>query len=97
MNREHLIFPIRKTGKWNVCRLTNITYDELVNIIGFEPNVTDLDDSDKVKASWGFVYKGEECGVWCYKYYGDPKNCHNWSFFGPKEIAEELFDLTTLE
>jgi hypothetical protein len=84
------IEPILKTGisrDWSI----NASYDRIVEVLGFEPNVTHLDDSSKVKASWGFTVDGIHCGIWCYKYYGDPKNCNHWSFFGPQKIAIQLF------
>lgn len=84
------IKPILKTGDCWACSI-NATYDQIVKVIGFEPNVTHLDDSDKVKASWGFTIDGVRCGIWCYKYPGNPKKCTEWSFFGPQELAKKLF------
>lgn len=68
----------------------NATYSRIVEVLGFEPNVTHLDDSSKVKASWGFTVDGVRCGIWCYKQ-PSAKNCTSWSFFGPKELATKLF------
>jgi len=84
------IEPVLEVG---VCydRALSVSYDRIVKVLGFEPNVTHLDDSDKVKASWGFNVDGVRCGIWCYKYYGNPVNCNNWSFYGPAEIADKLF------
>jgi uncharacterized membrane protein YgcG len=84
------IEPILKTGDCFSHSL-EVTYDRIVEVLGFEPNVTHLDDPDKVKASWGFTVDGVRCGIWCYKYYGDPVNCDYWSFYGPKEILNKLF------
>jgi hypothetical protein len=87
---EMKIEQVFKTGDhWTVD--INTTYDKIVEVLGFKPNVTHIDDSDKVKASWGFTVDGIRCGIWCYKYPGNPVNCNHWSFFGPKEIAIELF------
>ena len=84
------IEPILKTGDcYN--RGLSVSYDRIVEVLGFEPNATHLDDPDKVKASWGFTVDGVRCGIWCYKYYGDLVNCDYWSFYGPTEIAEKLF------
>jgi len=84
------IEPILKTGdSFNTSIAAS--YDRIVEVLGFEPNVTHLDDPDKVKASWGFTVDGVRCGIWCYKYYGNLKNCDYWSFFGPTEIANKLF------
>ena len=84
------IEPILKVGdSWNSG--ITVSYDQILEVLGFEPNVTHLDDPSKVKASWGFTVDGVRCGIWCYKYYGNPKKCTTWSFFGPKKIAEQLF------
>jgi hypothetical protein len=84
------IQPSRTVG---VCRTANVSvsYDRIVEVLGFEPNVTDLDDQYKVKASWGFTVDGEECGIWCYYFDGDPRECRKWSFYGPDGIADKLF------
>lgn len=84
------IKPIRKVGS---CYNATVyaSYKRIVEVLGFEPNVTDLDDSEKVKASWGFTVDGVRCGIWSYKLKGSPKRCKEWSFYGPKEIAEKLF------
>ena len=44
--------PIRKKGRGRKGTL-HVTYYALVSLLG-EPNATDLDDPDKVEASWGF-------------------------------------------
>jgi hypothetical protein len=84
------IKPVLKTGSNSNCIL-NVTYKDIVEKLGFEPNVTHLDDTEKVKASWGFTVNEEYCGIWCYKFYGKVQNCDYWSFFGSREIAEKLF------
>lgn len=83
------IEPVQKVG--DSCNFNiDVPYHKIVEVLGFEPNVTHLDDPDKVKASWGFTADGVRCGIWCYKYYGKVENCDYWSFFGPKEIFEKL-------
>lgn len=82
--------PIRRTGssrKFTVYA----TYDEICELIG-PPNVTDMDDPDKVKASWGFMDEAtERMGfIWCYKT-SDPKNCEMWSADGDASLLHELF------
>jgi hypothetical protein len=68
-----------------------ITYPEIVAKI-FKPNATKLDDSDKVKASWGFEdNKGRKGFVWCYKHYGKKETCTEWSVDGDKDLLTELF------
>lgn len=95
-NSKFDIKPLRKTGK--SCSLTlSVSYDKIVEILGFEPNCTDLDDPSKVKASWGFTVDGQECGIWCYKFYGNPRGCDYWSFYGKMETAEKLFGKEALE
>lgn len=84
------IKPVEKTGDCYNFSL-DTSYDNIVKVLGFEPNVTHLDDSSKVKASWGFTVDGIRCGIWCYKYYGKVENCDYWSFFGPQEIFNKLF------
>ncbi len=84
------IEPVLKVGDcWSTT--IDVTYDRIVEVLGFGPNVTHLDDPDKVKASWGFAVDGVRCGIWCYKQKGGPKKCTSWSFFGPKELANKLF------
>jgi hypothetical protein len=83
------IEPVLKVG--DSCDLTiETTYDRIVKVLGFKPNVTHMDDPEKVKASWGFTVDGIRCGIWCYKV-RSARNCTSWSFFGPKELANKLF------
>lgn len=84
------IEPVLKVGDSCTSNIQT-TYDRIVSVLGFEPNVTHLDDPSKVKASWGFTVDGVRCGIWCYKYYGSRENCTHWSFYGPSEIAQKLF------
>jgi len=59
--------PIREIGGSRKMTL-NASYDKIVAVLG-EPNVTDMDDADKVKASWAFEDEiGRKAFVWCYKY-----------------------------
>lgn len=59
---------IRETGGSRRGTLS-ATYSEIVSVVG-SPNVTDMDDEYKVKASWGFQDSstGRKGFVWCYKY-----------------------------
>lgn len=84
------IEPVSKVGDHHETTIF-VFYERIVKVLGFTPNVTHLDDPDKVKASWGFTVDGVRCGIWCYKQSGGPKGCSEWSFFGPKEIADKLF------
>lgn len=83
------IEPVREVGDFLVARI-NATYNEIVETLGFEPNVTDLDDPSKVKAAWGFTVDGERAAIWCYKV-NDPRLCNSWSFYGNIEDAQKLF------
>lgn len=89
--------PIRQTGssrKFTVYA----TYKEICDLVG-PPNVTDMDDPVKVKASWGFMDEStERMGfIWCYKV-SNPKKCDMWSADGDESLLRELFgaDLATL-
>lgn len=84
------IEPIRKIGSGRRGTL-RMSFSEIVNILGL-PNVTDLDDETKVKASWGFrdAVDGRQAFVWCYKY-DRPEDCDNWSLSGNFDLLRELF------
>ena len=80
---------IRETGSSRTGRLS-ATYKEIVDKIG-KPNVTDMDDESKVKASWGFKdNEGRKSFIWCYKY-PSAESCENWSVDGDKSLLKELF------
>lgn len=84
------ITPIRETGGSRTGTL-ELDYNSICTMVG-NPNVTDLDDSDKVKASWGFQDEtGKKGFIWCYKYYGDIEKCEYWSTDGDKELLTKLF------
>lgn len=85
-----IIEPVAKIGQSCTGNI-EASYAKIVEVLGFEPNVTHLDDPDKVKASWGFTVDGVHCGIWCYKYYGNVENCNYWSFYGPSSIRQKLF------
>ena len=84
------ITPIRETGDSRTGTLST-SYQEIVDVVG-EPNVTDMDDVSKVKASWGFQDENGRKGfIWCYHYYGNVKNCESWSADGNADLMTELF------
>ena len=66
--------------------LEDLSKDDIVRILGFEPNVED--DPYKVVNSWGFTINGIECAVWDYK--GSHKY-KQWSTFGPDEALRLVF------
>ena len=81
---------IRKAGSSRTGTL-NVSYSEIVEKV-FEPNVTDMDDSDKVKASWGFQDEtGRKAFIWSYKYYGNVTDCKYFSVDGDMDLLHELF------
>ena len=86
------IRPIKETGSSRTGTL-NTSYSNIVAKLG-EPNVTDMDDEDKVPASWGF--QDEETGrkgfIWAYKYYGNLHGCRSWSADGDASLLKELFE-----
>ena len=85
------IVPIRETGDSRTGTL-NADYNTIVKQVG-EPNVTDMDDEDKVKASWGFKDKdtGKEGFIWSYRFYGSPEDCKSWSTDGDEVLMYKLF------
>lgn len=68
-----------------------MNYKDVVKKV-FEPNVTELDDPDKVAAGWGFSdEKGRKAFIWSYKYYGNIYGCNSFSVDGDRELLKELF------
>jgi len=83
--------PLQRTGGSRTGTLY-APYMVVRATIGFDPNVTEMDDPDKVKASWGFVDATLRKGfVWCYKHEGDPKTCGVWSTDGDPSLLNDLF------
>lgn len=88
--KKKLLKPIAEVGSGKDAHLS-MNYHDIVKMI-FPPNVTKLDDPDKVKASWGCQdSKGRKVFIWCYKYYGAVSNCNEWSVCGDKDLIIELF------
>lgn len=88
------VFPIYKVGG-SLTKRIEISYDKIVQVLGFKPNATHLDDPDKVKASWGFRDENGRKGfIWCYKH-PDPINCDVWSTDGDMDLIDELFPAET--
>jgi len=84
------VIPIHRTGGSKIGLLQTMYHDIVSKI--FEPNVTDIDDSEKVKASWGFEdADGRQGFIWCYKYYGKIENCNQWSVDSDRSLLTELF------
>lgn len=77
-------YPI--PGESKGARLVGVTKDEIVQVLGFEPNC--LDDAAKVKHSRGFTVDGHRAGIW--DYYGS-WSYNEWSVFDPDRVVEALF------
>lgn len=84
------LFPIQQTGGGRIGTV-NLSYRDMEEAIGFPPNATDLDDPDKVKASWGFRDgEGREAFAWCYRY-DRPEDCYEWSCCGSDALLLDVF------
>ena len=83
------IEPIAEVGPYCTGNI-QVAYAKLVEAIGFEPNATHLDDESKVKASWGLSDGIRKAFVWCYKHYGDPVGCVDWSTYDPDGLLKDI-------
>jgi hypothetical protein len=83
-----LIEPIHKVGSSRTGTLHGLTYTDIKTILGFEANVTELDDPYKVDASWGFAIDGSVCGIWSYRGSGARKT---WSTHGDNQKLKAVF------
>lgn len=90
------IVPIRQVGAGQSGTLC-VSYQAIEQLVG-APNVTDLDDAFKVKASWGFMdaATGRRAFIWCYKV-ADPISCREWSIDGDKSLIDDLFGAVSSE
>ena len=82
------IRPIRKVGASRRGTL-KATYGKIVDTLGFEPNVTHLDDPHKVDASWAFASGRWQGFIWRYKQ--DAGDCTSWSIDGDRVLLDTLF------
>lgn len=70
------------------------SYFDIVAKLGFQPNVTDIFDTDEVKAAWSFkVDNGDTATVYCY-HVDDPLACPLWSANGSYPLLKEVFGET---
>ena len=83
--------PLHQIGSECLTRL-NANYQQLLDVLG-PANATDLDDEDKVGASWGFTdEQGRAAFVWAYGFPGAAAiTCRRWSTGGNLELLEQLF------
>jgi hypothetical protein len=84
------LYPLRMIGshKDGVLRMR---YKDIIDKV-FPPNVTDLDDEFKVKASWGFRDEdGRDGFIWCHGYNGDVTENEYWSVCGDRTLMRDIF------
>lgn len=81
---KHNIVPTNEPGACREATLENVSYERIVEVLGFKPNIDD--DPDKVENSWGFTIDGEPAGIWDYK---GSHRFNSWSVYNPKVL--ELF------
>lgn len=83
MLMHDIIRPNPRAGKSKTGSLSSrLSYEDIVRILGFKPNVND--DVDKVKHSWGFSVGKERFGIWDYKR-------TRWSTWGNPVILKSIF------
>ena len=68
--------------------IAGLTTEGISAAIGFEPNVTEEDDADKVTASWAFEVDGAVCAVWSYR---GSEHIRAFSAFGPRDALVAVF------
>lgn len=73
-------------GSHKMGELVGLTYQQVVDVLGFEPNIED--DPHKVVNSWSFLADGNKCAVWDYK---GSHEWGTWSVYGKREVFEALF------
>lgn len=87
------ITPINTlNGSYRTGGLVNITRSQIIEVLGFKPNVQD--DEAKVVSSWAFNVNGREvCAIWDYK----GSHLYNrWSCYDPAGVLPALFDLANI-
>ena len=80
------IIPIHLSGSYRTGTLAKHTKQQIIDILGFEPNVAD--DPDKVVNSWAFMVDGCECAIWDYK---SSHHYNMWSVYDPHKVLSKLF------
>lgn len=80
------IVPIDKVGPYRTGSLEKVSYNQIVETLGFKENVED--DPDKVKYSWGFEVDGKFAAIWDYK---GSHVLKMWSTYDPDGILKSLF------
>ena len=87
----YTITPAVHPGSHRTGTLDGVTYDEIVRVLGFVPNIED--DPYKVKYSWSFyVDLGDDeqvlCAIWDWK---GSSEYNLWSTSGPSGVIQALF------
>ena len=86
-NEETMIIkPAQIAMTYRTGTIKNYTYNQIVEILGFAPNVND--DPKKVVNSWAFTVDGFEAAIWDYD------NSHFvgcWSIYDPHNVLGHLF------
>ena len=80
------IIPIQLTGSYRTGTLAKHTKQQIIDILGFEPNIAD--DEEKVVNSWAFMVDGHEAAIWDYK------GSHHytiWYVYDPHKVLDKLF------
>lgn len=80
------IVPVKNIGSHKQGTLIELTKEDIVLMLGFEPNIND--DPYKVKYSWGFTVDGVECAIWDWK---GSHSFYEWSFYGPAKKFIDIF------
>ena len=86
------IIPVDKVGPYRTGSLEKVSYNQIVETLGFDANIED--DPDKVKYSWGFEVDGKYAAIWDYK---GSYRMKVWSTYDPDGILESLFEGATNE
>ena len=78
-------------GTYRTGGLVNLTKSQIINVLGFKPNVDD--DPDKVVNSWAFTIDGDLCAIWDYK---GSHLFNRWSCYDPTGALPALFDVSNI-
>lgn len=73
-------------GSFKTDTLIGVTKEDIVQILGFEPNVPD--DPDKVVHSWAFYINDLPCAIWDWK---GSHEAQRWSVYDPHGVMALLF------
>jgi hypothetical protein len=90
MDIENQSFQITPVTEWfssyRTGGLEGLCMDDIVDIIGFTPNVED--DPDKVQYSWRCRVNGKPFAIWDYK---GSHHARRWSIYDPEHVATDIF------